>query len=552
MIKKQLPTWIAKATNGVYHVRVENLHLSIWRRSIDAKNIQLWPDTDRINELLKEGHPPTTNITVVIPAIEISGLQLLNILIHEEISCNKLVIHEPRAFILSGTRLEDSLIKETPGSMEMNKERRSPAIRSLHADRITISDPQIRYLFIKERDSFNCDIKNGSIVLNDWTFDHNTEKNTDRFLYAGNCDVYFDVLKFYTHKPNGWRYTAHATGIYFNTKQNSLKFNIADFSASLIKMDSVKHSWFLKERDSISSTIVTIRNFDWKALMNTKQLKGDTLVLLAPVLDCYSNSTPSNIHVKNRYPQQFFQQIPLRTNISVITLSNGIVRYTEYNPKTDKKGIILFNEVSGKLSPVTNIRNDNHPQNNCIANFVGKYKSHSDVAATFYLNLTDTTGKFKLNATIKNVDAEQISKDAEALSLIRIKSGHVSRADIHLYGNEDSCKGDITMLYTNLELELEKTDGDKHIKNRRFVSTVISNLFLFGHNPMPDKEVRSATMYMDRKTTSFFELIWAITSEGVTKTVVRGEVAKKRALNAEEGKKKPGIIKRVLNRIIKH
>lgn len=548
VIKEKFPDWISKATNGVYHASVTDVSLNIWSRHIEATGLRLWPDTNRINELIAEGHPPTNTITITIPAISLSGVRLLSIITRHELSCKELTLQQPKAFILSHNRLKDSLRQKSPDSLEVNKEKRSPAIKVLHADRIHITQPDVTYLFAA-KDSFYCNMKNGDALLTDWTFDHNSENDTNRFLYASACKINFGALS-YSSRKYDWHYIAKTSSTYFESEKNSVVIHDLIFSASLIKTLPGKGT-FLKERDSFSTKIAEFKDFNWKHLMNEKRMTAAILQLQQPVMDCYADRTPTDKNWRARYPQQFFQTVPLKIGIDSLYLHNGLVRYTELNPHNDRKGVIVFNNVEGIFKNVVNCEPFLTKNNTCTVHFNARFKNNSPVNTTFKLFLGDTTGRFSVDATIKDVNADQINNDASALSLIEIKSLHVKTVDIHLNGDQNFCQGKLTLLYNDLKVELQRINNDKQMKDRPVKSFIANNLFLFSDNPMSGKEVRHADMYVDRTTNSFFNLIWTTISEGAQKTAIRGEVTKKRVIAEQEGKKKPGLIKRILGRYIK-
>ena len=104
------------------------------------------------------------------------------------------------------------------------------------------------------------------------------------------------------------------------------------------------------------------------------------------------------------------------------------------------------------MKNVTNIDSIIQRNNKCTINLKGKYMNNGDLSANFVLLLSDPLGYFKLDSTVKNIEAEDITQNSKVLALTEVKSFQMSQMNLHVEGDQIYGKGNVTMLYNGLEL----------------------------------------------------------------------------------------------------
>jgi hypothetical protein len=94
--------------------------------------------------------------------------------------------------------------------------------------------------------------------------------------------------------------------------------------------------------------------------------------------------------------------------------------------------------------------------------------------------------------------------------------------NMHIEGDETYAKGNYTMLYDGLKMSLMKFDSKERQGPHGPFAFVGSTLVLYPGNPMPGKEVRTATASFARDTTmGFISILWQNMYRAAKKTAVR-------------------------------
>ena len=88
------------------------------------------------------------------------------------------------------------------------------------------------------------------------------------------------------------------------------------------------------------------------------------------------------------YPHQLLLQVGLNTNLEIITLHKGHIKYTEVI-KNEDDAVIEFTDINGRLTNVTNIDSIIARKKNCVIALSGKFMGKSDVSSTFHFYLGD-------------------------------------------------------------------------------------------------------------------------------------------------------------------
>jgi hypothetical protein len=245
--------------------------------------------------------------------------------------------------------------------------------------------------------------------------------------------------------------------------------------------------------------------------------------------------------------------VGLQTDLRVINMTNAHFKYSEKTTKGDE-GTIGFNAIKAKFSNITNIQELISRDNHCLISLDGKYMNKTPVTADFVLALDNKKGAFTMDGTIGELTGDEVTEQAQAFTIVKVTSFHLSKMDMHISGDETYSSGKFTVFYDGLKISLFKFDSKMREGKQGPFAFVGSTLLLYPDNPMPGKEVRSVTTSFARDTTKGFAgELWQNIYRGIKKTAVRergiitltdgpetkkGEVPKKGFFKRVFGKKK--------------
>ena len=538
IIREQLPGIVSNGSDSIYHVSYGDVTINLFKRTVTITNLELWPDLKQA-AYLREQHrriPPTLS-TVSIPLLEAKGFAWKNI-IAGKIDFENVIVHDLKWKLVCTPRPQDS-------SFTSDKQKK-PFLERVYAAHVNFINPDLTYYFRGLKDSFFCFMKGGAAALNYFSYNTDNKIDTSVFLYAKNGKVRFNSFIFL--KSNG-RYTIKEPLLDFTTSNNSI--TLKDVKAQQMT-DVDPTNGLEKEIYDLNFPSVELTHFNWNNLINHNTLRSAALNASAPTVEVhYIREHASDNNRKDKYPNQLLLQVGLQTDIKTAKISNGHFKYVEVTKKGDQ-GIIDFSSIHGQFSNITNIDSIIAKHKNCVIKLEGKYQNKSDVLATFDLSLADTTGHFKLDGYVKNLDGNDVSAQAAVFTLVKVTSFHLNRMDMHIEGDASYEKGNFTVLYQDLKISLFKFDTKARQKKRGTLSFLGSALLLYPSNPMPNQDVRTVTTSFARDTTKgFIYLIWQNMFRAAKKTAMREKVLITITDGPETSKGEPpkkGILKRLFGK----
>lgn len=515
VIKDKLPGWVSKSTNGLYYISFEDVGINILTRRITVNNIKIWHDTARMRELSVQGKAPQYYFDMNLPKVQVSGIVWEELIGDKELGCAKIYFSRPKVIVTQVTGLQDSL-KDTT--------KKEPKIQRVFADELEVKNGIFVY---RKEDSGSQALLylNGSnIMLKDCEYIPGEPQDTTKFLFAKSATLSFRQL---VHKKTGWLYALRTKRIYFESLKDSAALSGVSINAIVNKREFYRRTGKQIDKFDVKLPEVKLSRLNWRKLLYGGELNAEEITIKNAVFsDYFSRLAPPNMESKyGKYPSQLLQKIKFPINIRHITLTNATGSYTEVSNVTKKPGTLLFTHTNGDITNITNMEDAIKVDKNCVVKLRGKFMHRSDIAATFNFLLTSKNGAFSVSSYLKDVNAEQINKTAQALALAEIKSLHISRMDVSITGNERYAKAHLKLLYEDMKIKLQKMNKDStESKRMGFLSFLANNILLYPANPMPGNDVRIANTYIARdKYKSFFNLIWKNIFEGTIKTAARND-----------------------------
>ncbi len=305
----------------------------------------------------------------------------------------------------------------------------------------------------------------------------------------------------------------------------SFKVNMADasvFISSFSMLPQLSETAFSQsipvQKDLFNIVLKNIRltGINTEALIGQQRVEVKT-ASFQPLLHIFNDRTvkPNPASKVGKYPHQLLQKISFPLSIQRITILNGLLAYKEKGAVSEQTGTVLFKEINGTISNVSNIRDqaNRNPLLTLDARtaFMGVGKVHT----VWKLPLNRTDGAFTVSGTAGAFDATALNPITEPLGMASLNSGKINNLEFYLTGNDLKADGTTTLLYENIKISLLKKDSADLVK-KSFMS-VIANIALKNDNPQNGKTRTAGIDYQRDTTRSFFNLLWKSIYSGVKK-----------------------------------
>jgi hypothetical protein len=214
---------------------------------------------------------------------------------------------------------------------------------------------------------------------------------------------------------------------------------------------------------------------------------------------------------------------PHPIDIKKVTFNNADFNYTEISNLTKRESVVIFTDVNGTITNMTNIDSLIAKNDVCVAEGKGKSFDKGIVTATFTFPLGGTDGAFTVDATQYALNETAFNTMTRNSALLEFESFNIQKFNFRIKGNAQRASGDFTLLYNDLRIKALKMK-DNEIVEDKFKTLTFGTFLIYPDNPLSGEEVRRVHAEAERDPyKSFFNLVWKCTMVAALKTALRPE-----------------------------
>lgn len=514
LIKEKLQQLVTDGSDSLYQLQLGKIEIDVIASTITVNTAVLLADSVRMHQLDLAQKAPSDVYGIAVGAIQIKGISPLDLLDKKNISLQTIYLKEPSIKIYHYKRAYE-IPKDTGTTLY---QRLSKTLESFKLDIAEVQHVAVDY--------YDQNKKNKEIHLKDLTFrfknilfDATTQRDTSRFLYAGEANIFLKKYELSTAN-NLYNFTIDSLNILTSTNKVNLwgiaLKPIGDKETFSKKLPHRKDRYDLKARSAV------ITNADWRSLFFEQGIHAAQVDIYNGVTEIYSNKAlpPSGQIKTGNYPHQSIMKIPLPLSIEKIALHDFEVLYKEYNPKSGKMGTIRFTDVNGSIGNVTNrpeiIASNPTMQVNATALFM----NNGRLKTTWKFDMARIKeGLFTIDVNLGKMDGTSLNDATVPLGLFEVKRADVKEFTAFIKGNNRNATGDIRLAYDNLELIVLKKDDDGDLKKKALANFIAKTFIFQKQNPKEGKPLKTQHAYWERAPDkSFFSLLWKTIMTGIVAT----------------------------------
>ena len=285
-------------------------------------------------------------------------------------------------------------------------------------------------------------------------------------------------------------------------------FTEESFSKSLVRQEDLYNLEFKN---------IVLGGIDTRMLITQKKLEAETATL-QPTVKIYRDRTvpPDNSSKVGKYPHQLLQTIKVPFSIKKIMVKDGYVAYKEKSDISMKAGTVVFKNINGTITNVTNIKELISKNNTLMLDANAIFMGVSQLHSVWKLQLNSANGAFEASGEAGAFNAPDLNPMIEPLGMASIKSGKVNKVTFSVTGTDYAAKGTSVLLYEDLKVELLKKDS-ADLKKKGLMS-LLTNALIKDANPQNGTVRTGEISYQRDITKSFFNLLWKSIFSGIKKT----------------------------------
>ena len=512
MFISKLQQLVKSGSGGLYNLSINEVEPDVLNATVTINHAELIPDTAVLLQLKQSGQLPPQVFRIMLGKLKIEGLGLKDFLDTKNLDLKSIKISAPSIDIYPGSTSEPG--QKPPTLYQGLKEK----LEHLGIDRILVDGGKL--VIHKPNGSKASSLEGIEVRLADILMDSTTQYDKKRFLFAKNAEL---SMKNYRSSTKDGMYDMAIDEISVNPTQSSMAANHISFKPRLGKKEFAKKQGVMKERYELTIPALRMQGIDWWNLVNREKIFAEQAEISDARFAIYfDRSLPPGKPKLSSFPSQLIMKLPMLVHISALKCKNLDLQYEEYNPFSEKTGIVHISHLNGEVLNLTNLPSAIQKNKTTTVKANGIILGKVPAALTLHVDMARyKTGAFTADINVKGFDGSMITPVSEPLGMFRLKSGTVQSIKAQEEGNQSSATGKTLILYKDLKIiPLEKGNGDDGGLNKKHITGFLANAFVIKNdNPSANEAARNpVTSFTRDPHASFFNLIWKTVLTGILKT----------------------------------
>jgi hypothetical protein len=531
IIKDELDSTLDKRTKGLYVLGYDKFELDEVGGSLLVTNLRLNYDSNVYKRLLETDDAPSILVNIVIPKLNITGVETPRALIDKEVTGDKLQLIDPLIEIVYTRRGKDSIANVPP---EQVYRQLLGNLNLIRIRQLEIRNARLWTKRINQKDT-SLQVDNISLMLDDVRIDDSSALDSSRILFSKNISLTAAKIE-WSNRKKTYRY--QVDNVNLNSAEKKVVIGKAVIDPLLSEAAFMNRARAQIDRFDILFDSIRLHNVDYRKLLK-ETIEADSLLISYANVKVYKDHAQprDGVNRVGTYPHQALLKLPVSLNIRKAFVWNSYIEYKQNTPKTGMKGKVTFHNTSLVLSNITNQKEAIRANKICRAVAQTRFLNTALLKATFYFNLASDNGSFEINGQLGSFDATRLNSITEPLTAAKVEKGKINGADIKITGSDYVGNATVTLLYDDLKIAvLEKNEEDKTLDKKKLVSFA-ANIILKNSNPNKREKVRTTSGTFQRDTNrAFFNLVWKSLFVAISETL--GAPAKTKA-EPKQSEKKP-------------
>lgn len=538
-LTKTIQNVVIDASDSLYRIKFADIQVNIITGSAYLDSIELIPDTLIYKKLISQRKAPENLFELKIKNLGLENVRPLKVYFQKKLAIDAIIIEKPELTVIY-TRLKNQRRKKEDN--RSTYQRIKKVLKSAKATSIFLSNVKFKYIDKSLKTPQITKLDRLNIRLNDILIDSVSQFDTTRIFNTK--DIIAEINDF-TYPTADSLYYLNIGKLRFSTLERNLMLTKVGLLPRYGEMAFANLFDKQKERYKITFDSLIASEINYPIIIEQRKVTAQKLLLKGGDVSAFVHrgKAPKGIDKGKNFPHIALRKVNWDINLDTILINQTHISYSEYNPKSESKGTIFFQNLNGSIYNVTNdsvkLSINKFANANLRTSLLGK----GNLKIQLKFNLVDDKGAFSFNGTLGPMELSAINAATKSLALVKTNSGKINSMEFSIRGNVDEASGTLKMNYEDLKVILLKKEEEENFKRMGLVSLIANALLLKSDNPSDDEPIRVAKPYYKRPPDgSFFNLMWKVMFEGLKESVgitkEKESKMKERAENFKDAKEK--------------
>lgn len=516
-LTKKIKQAVTDSTKGLYKIDFADIHVNILKGSLGFDSLSLVPDTSVVALLRKKDEAPKHLFLLELEALSFQDISFRNIYFDRKLNMSSVVIYKPHITII----YNDFKTREEDDEKKTAYQQISKFLRSVTISDIIFNEADIKYIDKSSEKSQTRTFKGLNIIVTDLKIDSASQFDKSRFYYAKNIKLNLKDHKFITKDG---LYTISIEDISSSTSGRNLRLSKFRVRPNYPEMEFSRKFKTQHDRYDLSFNEILFTGINFLKLNTQRRLAASSLLINGSNASIFMNREmpPVTFDKGRNYPHVVLKRLKIRTTIDTLFIRDTRISYSEYNPKSKKKGTITFNRFNAQVRNISNDPGRLSVNHWARANVSTWFMNKGKMTVNVNFNLTAKNADFNFSGGLGKMDMGDLNSLSRNMSLVEIQSGTINKAEFEVSGNLRTTSGYLKLYYTGLKVNVLKKDDDTNeLKKRGLISALANTIVIKNNNPDDDDgKLRIGKTSAERiNSESFFNLMWKSVFAGLKESV---------------------------------
>lgn len=522
ILSEKLKKVVYNSSYHLYKLDFKDMTFNVLTGSASLHEVTLSPDTAVFAKLRALNLAPANLFQVKAKSLELNRIGLLTAYFKRKITIGSILLNNP------SLNLTHYQVKKSPVD-EMDKptlyELISDHIKHLNVKAFKIIDADFDYINGENAKKLHS-VKHLDINVDDFLVDSTSMTDSARFYYAK--DINFQLTG-YRSLSKDKMYTMKIDTVSGSVLHKTLKIKGLQMIPMYPDLTFTRKYTYGKDRYDLKFNEIKFTRVNFQRFDTDGKLQAQAIKIGPAKVNIFVNRElppPPGFDKLYNFPHVALKRLPIQTRIDTVKLRNIDVAYTEYNPISQKRGTVYFQNLAGSILNVTNDTVQLSKNNHAIANFKAMVMKTSQINVRIDFNLTAKNAAFSYSGSVAPMDLRVLNPMARDMGLVEIEEGQMQKTDFQMQANAKGSSGKVNFYYSNLKLKvLKEGEAGAAPKKKGLLSFVANVLLIKDANPGKGQPPRTVHVTFERTpAASFFNLMWKSLFIGMREIVGLGVV----------------------------
>lgn len=522
LLTKKIKDSVYEGSKHLYRINFQDIRLNLLTGTAVLDSVSLSPDTAVFNKLKTLRRAPVHLFQLKLKKLQINRVSVLTAYFKKRVEMNSIVLEQPSI---------DMIRHEVPKRTDTLKDERtlyqliSKTLRSVRVKTIKIVDADFAYVNGRTLKPLNS-VKHFSVNVKDLLIDSLSQFDSTRVYYAR--DIAFKLTG-YRSLGKDKMYTMKIDTIAGSMAEKMIRIKGFQMIPMYPDLAFTRKYKYGKDRYDLNFDEINLAGVDFMKLNDEGSLYARSLKIGPARAGIFVNRElppPPNFDKVRNFPHVAIRRIPMPTAIDSVIIKNVDVAYTEYNPISEKRGTVYFQNLTGRITNLTNDSSRLAKDNHAIASLSALVMKTSRIDVRINFNLTDKNAAFHYKGSVGPMNMLVLNPMAKNMGLVEIESGKMQKTDFDIRANSKGSSGTVRFYYTDLKVKLlSEAENGKAPKKKGFLSFLANTLLIKNNNPDKGEAPRVArTTFTRTPAASFFNELWKGVFIGIREIVGLGAI----------------------------